>query len=96
MTRELHNSQVTKEKVQGAVKGVKAGKAVGLDGFAVECLKSGDASMIEGLVELLNVRFMSSMLSIGWASECVVSLYKGKGDRYECTGSRYKSAECCR
>ena len=40
--------------MQGAVKEMKARKAAGLGGCAVECLKSGSTSVIEWLVRLLN------------------------------------------
>ena len=61
---------------------MKAGKAAGLDGCAVECLKSGGTSVIEWLVRLLNVYFVTSRLE-----ECMCSSliqYKGKCDKYEC------------
>ncbi len=64
---------------------IKAGKAAGLDGVAAECLKSGGAMVVEWLVRSLNVCFLSSMVPIDWTTACVVPLYKGKGDKYECT-----------
>ena len=67
---------------------MKARKVAGLDGCAVECLKSDCASVIEGLIGLLNVCFVTSMVPVDWMSVCVVSLYKGKGDKYECVNLR--------
>ena len=46
---------------------------------AAECLKSGSTSVIEWLVRLLNVWFVTSMVGVDWTSVCVVPLYK------ECT-----------
>ena len=50
-----------------------------MDGCGVEYLKSGDTNVIEWLVRLL-----ISMI-VDWASACVVSLCKSKGDNYKCT-----------
>ena len=41
-----------KEEIQGAVKEMKTGKTAGLDGCAVECLKSGGTSVIGWLLYL--------------------------------------------
>ena len=40
-----------------AVNEMKSGKAPGLDGHPVECLKKGDMAVLEWLVTLLNVSF---------------------------------------
>ena len=36
---------------------MKSGKAPGLDGFPVECLKKGGMALLEWLVRLLNLSF---------------------------------------
>ena len=36
---------------------MKSGKALGLDGFPVECLKKGGMAVLEWLVRLLNLSF---------------------------------------
>ena len=36
---------------------IKSGKAPGLDGFPVECLKKGGMAVLESLVRLLNLSF---------------------------------------
>ncbi len=38
--------------------------------------------------KIVNICFLSSMVTIDWTSACVVPLYKGKGDKYECTSFR--------
>ena len=40
-----------------AVNEIKSGKAPGLDGFPVECLKKGGMAVLEWLVRLLNLSF---------------------------------------
>ena len=88
MLGELNEAQISNEEVQEAVKEMKAGKAAGLDGCAVECLKKGGASVIEWLVRLLNVCFLTSLVPSDWTSACIVPLYKGKGERSECASYR--------
>ncbi len=51
-------------------------------------LKSGEATVVEWLLRLLNVCFFRSMVPNDWTSAYVVPLYKGKGDKYECTSFR--------
>ena len=85
---ELNEALITREEVQEAVREVKVGKAAGLDGCAAECVKNGGVTVVEWLLRLLNVCFLSSMVPIDWASACVVPLYKGKGDKYDCTSFR--------
>ena len=43
------------EEVGEAVNEIKSGKAPGLDGFRVECLKNGGMAVLEWLVKLLNL-----------------------------------------
>ena len=60
------------------------GKAAGLDECAVECLKNVSTSVIMWLVRLLNVCFVTSMVAIDWMIARLVSLNKGKSNKYEC------------
>ena len=63
---------------------MKAGKGVGLDGCCIDCLKSVCTSVLDWLIRLLNVCFITSLAPVDWTSVCVVSLYKDEGDKYEC------------
>uniref|UniRef100_A0A8C8DHP6 ribonuclease H n=1 Tax=Oryzias sinensis TaxID=183150 RepID=A0A8C8DHP6_9TELE len=85
---ELNEALITGEEVEQAVGKLKVGKAAGVDGCAVECLKCGGAIVIEWLVRLLNVCFANGQVPLDWMSACVVPLYKGKGDKYECGSFR--------
>ena len=88
MLGETNETAITKEEVQTAVNELKNGKAPGLDGCVGECLKAGGASIVEWLVRLLNVCFVTSVVPLDWMSACIVPLYKGKGDRHECANYR--------
>ena len=67
---------------------MKSGKAPGLDGFPVECLKKGGMAVLEWLVRLLNVSFDMEVVPMDWSGACIVPLYKGKGNKCECSNSR--------
>lgn len=86
--RGFDDTVISVEEVQEAVREMKAGKAPGLDGCVVECLKCGGVKIIEWLVRVLNVCFESGIVPVDWVSACIVPLYKGKGDKYECTSYR--------
>ena len=44
--------------------------------------------MLEWLIRLLNVSFDMGVVPMEWRGACIVLLYKGKGDRCECSNSR--------
>ena len=67
---------------------MKLGKAPGLDKFPVECLKKGGMAVLEWLVRLLNVSFDMGVVPMDRRGACMVPLYKGKGDKRECSNSR--------
>ena len=60
----------------------------GLDGFPVECLKNGGVVVLEWLVRLLNLSFDVGVVPMDWSAACRVPLYKGQGDKCECSNSR--------
>ena len=57
-------ADITKEEVQKAVEVTKAGKAPGLDGVPTECLEKGGVTVVEWLVRLLNLCFVTGMVAI--------------------------------
>ena len=44
--------------------------------------------MLEWLVRLLNLNFDMEVVPMDWRGACIVPLYKGKGDKCECSNSR--------
>ena len=85
---DLNESPITRQEVEGAVRELKTGKAAGMDGVEVECVRSGGGSMVEWLVRLLNICFERGRVPEDWMSACIVPLYKGKGDRLSCGSYR--------
>ena len=51
----MNERAISLEEVGEAVNEIKSGKAPGLDGFPVECLKNGGMAVLEWLVKLLNL-----------------------------------------
>ena len=74
--------RLQKEEVKKALNETKGGKAPGMDGVRV-MLKEGGVTVLEWLVRLFNTCFMLSVVIA-----CMVPLYKGKGDMYECSNFR--------
>ena len=84
---DLRERAISLEEVGEAVNEMKSGKAPWLDGFPVECLKKGGIAVLEWLVRLLNLSFDRGVVHIDWCGACIVPLYKGKGDKCECSNS---------
>ena len=43
--------------------------------------------MLDWLVTLLNLSFDLGVVPLDWRGACIVPLYKGKGDKCECSNS---------
>ena len=43
---------------------------------------------LEWLVRLLDVRFDKGVVPVDWCGACILPLYKGRGDKCECSNSR--------
>ena len=85
---EENEREITLEEVKRAVNETKGGEAPGMDGVRVEMLKEGGVTILEWLVRLFNICFMLSIVPVDWVIACMVPLYKGKGDMYECSNFR--------
>ena len=85
---DLNERAISLEKVGEAVNEIKSGKAPGLYGFPVECLKKGGMAVLEWLVRLLNISFDMVVIPMDWRGACIVPMYKGKSDKRECSNSR--------
>ena len=44
--------------------------------------------MLEWLVRLFNICFMLSVVPVDWVCACIVPVFKGKGDVFECGNYR--------
>ena len=52
--------------------------------------------MVAWLMRLFSCCFAFGRVPGDWCRACIVPLYKGKGDRCECSNSRSISLECSR
>ena len=84
----MNESEINEKEVNDAINEMKTGKAPGMDGCAVESLKSGGVIVVRWLVRLFNVCFRENRGPEDWKIACVVPLYKGKGERLECNNYR--------
>ena len=85
---EENEREITIEEVKRALNETKGGKAPGLDGVRVEMLKEGGVTVLEWLVRVFNICCVLSIVPVDWVIACMVPLYKGKGDVYECSNFR--------
>ena len=85
---EENEREITIEEVKRALNETKGGKAPGMDGVRVEILKEEGVTVLEWLVKLFNICFMLSIVPVDWVIACMVPLYKGKGDVYDCSNFR--------
>ena len=76
---DLNERGISLEEVGEAVNEIKSGKAPGLYGFPVECLKKGGMAVLEWLVKLLNLSFDKGAVPMDWRGACVMLQYKWKG-----------------
>ena len=93
---DLNERAISLDEVGDAVNEMKSGKAPGLDIFPLEYLKKGGMAVLEWLVRRLNVSFDMGVVPMDWRRACIVPLYKGKGDKCECSNSRGISLLCSR
>ena len=85
---DVNEREITKDEVERALRETKVGKAAGVDGVRAEMLKKGGVTVLEWLVRLFNVCFLLSMVPVDWVCACIVPLFKGKGDVFECSNYR--------
>ena len=88
MVGDLNERAISLEELGEAVNEMKSGKAPGLDGFSVKCLKKCGMSVLEWQVRLLNVSFDMGVVPMDWRGACIVTVYKLKGDKCECSNTR--------
>ena len=84
MLGDLNESAISLEEVGKAVNEMKSGKAPGLDVFPVERLNKGGIGSWT-----VKLKFDMGVVPMDWrGANCIVPLYKWKGDKCECSNSR--------
>ena len=86
--RDANCGNVCYEEVEIAARKLKRGKSAGLDEVCVEMIKEGGRSMLLWLVRLFSVCWREGKVPQDWQDACLVPIYKGKGDKRECTNYR--------
>ena len=67
---------------------LKNGKGAGKDEVTGEIIKSGGDRVVNWIWNLCNMAFENNVVLEDWRSVMIVSLYKGKGERTECSNYR--------
>ena len=67
---------------------LKNRKASGKDEITGELIKGGGYWVVNWIWRLCNIAFESGVVSEDWIPAVIVPLYKGKGERTECTNYR--------
>lgn len=91
MEEECRNEillHIRKVEIENALKNSKGGKSSGLDAIQVEMLKKGGNSVVEWLKRLFNICWEKCEVPQDWQDSCLVPIYKGKGDKMECSNYR--------
>src|SRR5678816_682394 len=86
--RNVNIGDITKDEIVNALKKSKGGKSSGLDAIQVEMLKKGGDIVVEWLMRLFNVCWVQCEVPQDWQDSCLVPIYKGKGDKKECSNYR--------
>ena len=82
------DSPIAMSEVVSAINSIKNGKAAGLDQIRPEMVKSLNEENIKRLCEMYNMAFNSSICPKAWQRGCIIPLYKGKGDKADCSSYR--------
>ena len=67
---------------------VKNGKAAGQDEVTGEMIKGGGNRVLDWIWELCNMAFEGGDVLEDWKPAVIVPLYKGEGERTECSNYR--------
>ena len=67
---------------------VKNGKAAAKGEITGVMIKSGGDPVVDWMWRVCNTAFESGVVAEDWTSTVIVPLYKGKGERNECTNYR--------
>ena len=69
---DLNERAISLEEVGEAVNEMKSGKAPGLDGFLLKCLKKSGMAVFEWPVILSNLNFDMGVVPMDWRGACIV------------------------
>ena len=83
---ELTNGEleISVEDVRNAVKKLKGGKSLGVDGITSEMLKCGGECVLLWLRRVCIVGILEEKVLNDWMRAIIAPIYKGKGNRSEC------------
>lgn len=74
------NGEITEDEVNEAIKGLKNGKASGIDEFVNEYFKCSSPHLVSIFCKLFNIVFDSGIVPDTWLNGIIRPIYKNKGD----------------
>jgi hypothetical protein len=80
--------RIQESEIKDALKRMKGGKTMGLDGIPIEMWRTlGDVAIV-WLTKLFNLIFRSNKMPDKWRQSILVPIFKNKGDVQSCTNYR--------
>jgi hypothetical protein len=80
--------RIQESEVKDALKRMKRGKTMGLDGIPIEAWMTLEDVVIVWLTKLFNIIFRSNKMSDEWRRSILIPIFKNKGDMQSCTNYR--------
>ena len=80
--------KITEDEIKKAMKGLKSGKACGIDSITNEFIKCTSDVMMPVYCKLFNHVFDTGILPDSWLNGIIVPIYKNKGDPNDATNYR--------
>ncbi len=79
---------IERAEVEKAIAKIKCGKAAGIDGITPEMVKHGGDAVVEWMSVICDLAWRQGEIPDEWKNAVIVPLYKGKGNKDECTNYR--------
>ena len=76
------------EEIRAAVRQLRGGRAAGICGIQAELLKAGGEAALLALHSVFSVVWRTGIIPADWKRGLIVPLWKGKGDRQDCSNYR--------
>ena len=81
----LGGEPIRKMEVEVRMEKLKNGKAAGKDEVTGKMIKGEGNRVVDWICRLCNMAFRSGVVPQDWRSAMIVPLYKGEGERTECS-----------
>ena len=80
-----HEPEILRSEVEESLKSPKTGKAPGIDGISIEIIKAAGEAGVELLWRVCRSVWKDGIAPMEWRQSIIISIWKRKGDRRECS-----------